>query len=81
VLAKRRLRLGCRLDGARLRSCQVKVYVRRGGRTVLLRTLTMKAGTKKIVRIGRPKRVVLRGVLLATDGRKFPTTRTLRRTT
>ena len=36
---------------------------------------------KAIVRIGRPKRVTLRGVLLATDGRRFTTTRTLRRTT
>ena len=40
----------------------------------------MKGRMKTIVHIGRPRRVTLRGVLLATDGRKFKTTRTLRRT-
>ena len=80
VLSKRRLKLGCRLDGANLRSCQIKVYVKRGRRNVLLKTLTLKGRVKTIVRIGRPKQVTLRGVLLATDGRRFKTTRTLRRT-
>lgn len=81
VLSKRRLKLGCRLTGASLRSCQVKVYVRHGRKNVLVRTLTLRGRVKAIVKIGKPKRVTLRGVLLATDGRTFKTTRTLRRTT
>ena len=79
VLTKRRLRIGCRLIGKPLRSCQVEVFVKGRRRLVKRYTLTMPAGGKQIVRIGRPRRIVLRGVLLAQDGNRYRVRRTLRR--
>ncbi|MDQ3739895.1 MAG: hypothetical protein M3389_03025, partial [Actinomycetota bacterium] len=81
VLEGRRLRIACRLVGKALRSCQVEVLVRRGRQTIRRFVLTIPAGGKQTVRIGRPRRVVLNGVLLAQDGSRYRVRRTLRRTT
>lgn len=81
VLRGRRLQIGCRLAGKQLRSCQVEVLVKRRGRLVKLRTLTLDGAERGIVRTGRARRVVLRGVLLAQDGSRYRVRRTLRRTT
>jgi secreted trypsin-like serine protease len=81
VLPGRRVRIGCRLEGKPLRSCQVEVFVKGRRKLTKRYTLTIPAGGKQTVRIGRPRRVVLRGVLLATDGSRYRVRRTLRRTT
>jgi secreted trypsin-like serine protease len=81
VLRNRRMAIGCRLAGKRLRSCQVEVLVNRRGKLVKVRTLTLGRGERKVVRTGKARRFVLRGVLLATDGSRYRVHRTLRRTT
>ncbi|HEV2999912.1 MAG TPA: serine protease [Solirubrobacteraceae bacterium] len=81
VLRGRRLQIGCRLGGKKLRSCQVEVLINRRGRLVPLRTLTLAANERGTVRTGRARRIVLRGVLLASDGSRYRVRRTLRRTT
>lgn len=81
VLRNRRMAVGCRLAGKRLRSCQVDVLVNRRGKLVKVRTLTMGRGERKVVRTGAARKFVLRGVLLATDGSRYRVRRTLRRTT
>jgi hypothetical protein len=77
----RRMEIGCRLLGATLRSCQVDVLVRRRGRLVTLKRLTLDAGETGTVRGGKVRKFVLRGVLLAQDGNRYRVRRTLRRTT
>ena len=83
VRKNRRMEIGCRLRGAVLRSCQVEVLVRRSTRGKLrkLRTLTLAAGETKVIRTGRVRHFVLRGVLLADDGSRYRVRRTIRRTT
>jgi secreted trypsin-like serine protease len=81
VRRNRRMEIGCRLRGATLRGCQVEVLVKRRGRLRTFRTLTLRAGQTKVIRTGRVRRLVLRGVLLADDGSRYRVRRTIRRTT
>ena len=77
----RRLEIGCRLRGATLRACQVEILAKRRGKLRRLRTLTLDAGKTGVIRQGRVRKLVLNGVLLATDGNRYRVRRTIRRTT
>lgn len=77
----RRMEIGCRLRGAVLRSCQVDVLVKRRGKLVRLKRLTLEAGRTGMVRGGKLRKFILNGVLLAEDGNRYRVRRTLRRTT
>ncbi len=76
-LAGRRVRLACGLRGATARSCRVTVAERRGGRTRTLRTVTVAPGRTVVVRTGAARRLVLRAVVTAADGRRYAASRTL----
>lgn len=73
VLPGRRLRIACRLTGARLRSCRVTIRTR--GRKP--RTIKVPAKGSRTVRIGRARRIVLRGRLVDTTGKRYAVTRRL----
>jgi len=79
LLKRGRLRVRCRLTGARLRTCRVTVLVRRGTRTRRLRTVTIRPGRSAVVRIGSARRILLRAQLVGADGRRFHARATLTR--
>jgi len=79
LLTRGRLKLGCRVTGATLRSCRVTVRVTQGRRTRTLRTVTLGPGRSVVVRIGAARRVTLRAQAVTTDGRRLAATRALAR--
>jgi len=77
---RRRLRIRCALRGATVRSCVVRVLVRRRGRLRVLRTVRIARRSSVTVRLPRDRRLTLRATITDTAGRTYRTTRTLTRT-
>ncbi len=80
VLRGGRLRLACRVTGATLRTCVVRVQARRGGKLRTVKVLTLRAGRSTTLKLRRTdKRLVLRATATTTTGRKLSVRRTLTR--